>query len=163
MATYAKDTEVSPGRSREEIERTLSRYGATAFGYAVQGDRAMVEFIAHGYRVRFLVDLPDPSDRAFTVTESGRSRQSAAARGEYEKAVRQRWRVLALITKAKLEAVAAGVVAFEREFLPYMVLPSGETVGDAMVPRLAEIVRTGEMPSLLADYTRLALPPATGR
>lgn len=33
MTTYASQTTVSPDRSRAEIERTLSRYGATGFMY----------------------------------------------------------------------------------------------------------------------------------
>jgi hypothetical protein len=159
MSPYAENTQVPAGRSRDEIERTLTRYGAAAFGYAVQRDQAMIEFLMHGYRVRFVIDLPDPGDPQFTETETGRPRQPAVARSEYEKACRQRWRVLALVTKAKLEAVEAGVVTFQREFLPYIVLPSsGLTLGQVIEPKLDDLTGSGEVLSLLADYTRPALP-----
>ena len=41
--SYAKDTSVSVERSRAEIETTLTRYGATAFGYATDEGRAIVQ------------------------------------------------------------------------------------------------------------------------
>lgn len=40
--TYAAKTGVAPDRSRAEIERTLSRYGASQFYYGWDGDRAVV-------------------------------------------------------------------------------------------------------------------------
>ena len=36
---YAAQTEVSSDRSRAEIERTLRKYGATAFAYGWEGNR----------------------------------------------------------------------------------------------------------------------------
>jgi hypothetical protein len=44
MARYAAQTEVSSDRSRSEIERTLRRYGATAFAYGWEGNRAQIGF-----------------------------------------------------------------------------------------------------------------------
>ena len=44
MAKYASTTSVSPEQRRGEIERTLARYGATAFGYATTGAKAQVVF-----------------------------------------------------------------------------------------------------------------------
>lgn len=35
MRRYAKETTVSPEKSRGEIERTLSAFGATGFAYRV--------------------------------------------------------------------------------------------------------------------------------
>ena len=39
---YARGTTVSIARSKEEIERVLARYGADSFGYATEGNRALV-------------------------------------------------------------------------------------------------------------------------
>jgi hypothetical protein len=58
MPTYAAKTTVSPERSRMELEQILSRYGATAFGYGYDGNRAVVTFRANGRVVRFTVDVP---------------------------------------------------------------------------------------------------------
>ena len=61
MTRYADATEVSVEKSRAEIEKTLTRYGATAFAYAWEGGRAVIQFQAKGRRIRFDLPLPDPS------------------------------------------------------------------------------------------------------
>lgn len=154
MAQYAKGTDVPTDRSRAEIEKTLRRYGAAQFAYAWDDSHAILGFTAHERQVRFVVPLPDPAAREFTVTDTGRPRSSTAAADAYERAVRQRWRVLALVVKAKLEAVDSGLIAFEDEFLSYTVLPGGMTVADAIRDRVAEAYATGEVPALLPDYRR---------
>src|SRR5258707_7694039 len=70
MAKYAERTTVSPEQRRGEIERTLARYGATAFGYATSGDRAQVVFEMNGRQMRLDVTSPDRQDKKFTHLES---------------------------------------------------------------------------------------------
>ncbi|HEX7134357.1 MAG TPA: hypothetical protein VF228_17405 [Iamia sp.] len=101
MARYAADTEVSSGRSRDEIERTLARYGADQFAYGWDGTRSMIQFRAHDRQVRFVLDMPDRHDPEFTETPTGKQRAEAAAEKAWEQAGRQRWRALALVVKAK--------------------------------------------------------------
>lgn len=67
----------------------------------------------------------------------------------YEQAVKQRWRALALVIKAKLEAVEAGITIFEDEFLAHIVLPNGQTAGEYMVPQIEAAYETGKMPAML--------------
>lgn len=154
MGTYASDTSVSSEKSRNEIERTLARYGATSFAYGWEQERAMVGFVADDRQIRFVLPLPNREDREFTHTPSrGNRRSDAQIEAAYEQAVRQRWRALALVIKAKLEAVESGIVTFEEEFAMHMVLPNGTTVGDWVVPQIAESYATGKMPPAL-----LALP-----
>jgi hypothetical protein len=40
------------------------------------------------------------------------------------------------VIRAKLEAVEAGIAVFESEFLSFIVMDDGMTVGDILVPRL---------------------------
>lgn len=149
---YAERTEVPSDRSRGEIEKTLKRYGATQFAYGWDRTGAAIAFVAHGRQIRFTLPLPDPDERQFTRTPTGRPRSSAQADAEYERAVRQRWRALSLVVKAKLEAVEAGIAVFEDEFLAYTVLPGGETVGHAIAPRIEEAYRSGQVPALMPSY-----------
>lgn len=151
---YASGTEVPTDRSRSEIEKTLRRYGASQFAYAWDDSHAILGFTAHQRQIRFVVPLPDPNAREFTVTETGRARSASAAADAYERAVRQTWRVLALVIKAKLEAVEARLVAFEDEFLPFTVLPGGKTVADEVRGRVADAYATGDVTPLLPDYRR---------
>lgn len=149
MARYAANTEVSSDRSRSEIERTLRRYGATAFAYAWEGQMATIAFKLADRQIRFRLPLPDPDDREFTVTPTGRDRSASAAEEAYEQAVRQRWRALALVIKAKLEAVEAGISTVEQEFLANVALPNGSTVGEWIGPQLGAVYAKGAMPALM--------------
>ena len=147
MTRYASKTEVSTDRSRVEIERILKRYGATAFGYMWEGTRARIGFAANGRRLRF--DLPLPDRKQFLMSPSGRARGEAAVAAAWEQACRQAWRALALVIKAKLEAVEAGIVAFEAEFLAHILLPDDTTVGPWARPQIEAAYQSGETPRRL--------------
>jgi hypothetical protein len=149
MARYAANTEVPSDRSRAEIERTLRRYGASAFAYGWEGNRAQIGFKLADRQIKFTLPLPDPEAGEFTLTPTGRERSEKAAEDAYEQAVRQRWRALALVIKAKLEAVEAGISTVEREFLDAIMLPDGRTVGDWLGPQLGAVYARETMPALL--------------
>lgn len=159
MSTYASSTTVDPGRSRAEIESTLARYGATSFGYATEDtpeqSRAAITFIANGRHVRFLMSMPSRNSREFTHTpERGTKRSTEVAFKAWEQACRQRWRALALVIKAKLEAVESGIVTFEAEFLAHTIVPgTGQTVAEQIEPSLARAIETGTAPRLLQITT----------
>lgn len=108
----------------------------------------MVGFRMEGRHVKFVLAMPARDDRRFTHHSRGVRTADAAAK-EWDQAVRQRWRALALVIKAKLEAVESGISVFEDEFLANIVLPSGESAGDWMRPQIAEAYRVGTMPALL--------------
>lgn len=150
MTRYAETTSVTSDKSRAEIERTLSRYGATSFMYGWDQQAAIVGFVADDRQVRFTLPMPDKAAREFTHTPSKNLRRSAdQVEAAYEQAVRQRWRALALVIKAKLEAVQAGIVTFEEEFLAHILLPSGDTVGEWITPQLEETYEHATMPEVL--------------
>ena len=153
--TYAKNTTVSREGSIQEIERMLIRNGATRFSYGWDDQgRAAVTFCLKGYFIRFLLTMPDPKSKNFTLTPTGRKQRSERdARAAWEQACRARWRSLALVIKAKLEAVQAGITVIEDEFLAHIVMPDGQTVGHAVMPLINEAYKTGLMPSRM-----LALP-----
>ena len=123
---YAERTKVPVDRSRTEIERTLARYGADAFGYGWDAGRAAISFRANGRHVRFTMPVgDDPQDE------------------------RRRWRALVLVVKAKLEAVESGITTFEDEFLAHIVLPDNRTVTEWLKPQLEIAYESGGMPRQL--------------
>lgn len=146
---YAEATSVPSERSRGEIERTLARYGAEQFMYGWNAANALVGFVVRGKQVRFVLPMPDRQSREFICTPTGRPRSATQAEQAYEQGVRQRWRALALVIKAKLEAVETGIVTFESEFLAHIMLPNGQSVGDWIEPQVDQAYDTGEMPALL--------------
>jgi hypothetical protein len=152
MTVYAKGTSVSVAKTRAEIESMLTRYGASSFASGWDGPTAVIMFEAKGRRIRFSLPLPDPNDMAFTrdPRHTWKERSKAAAQGAYEAECRQRWRALALVIKAKLEAVESGIALFEDEFLANIVVPGGKTFGEWARPELARAYETGVgMPPLL--------------
>ena len=136
-------------RSKAEIESTLARYGADQFMYGWETTRAVIAFRYAGKNVRFVPPLPDPGADEFHLTPGGKSRSEDAAQRACEQAVRQRWRALSLIVKAKIEATETGITSFEDEFLSYIVLPDNSTVGEYMVPQIERAYQTGKMPPML--------------
>ena len=152
--TYAAGTSVPPDRSRGEIERTLARYGAKQFMFGHDEDHGIVAFTMRGRQIRFTMTIPGLNSREVALTETGKRRTTAAAQDARDKLVRQRWRAMLLVIKGKLEAIETGLVTFDTEFLAQTVLPGGETVGDAIVGRVAEAYETGTVGQLLPSYTK---------
>lgn len=150
MTRYAAQTEVTSDRSRNEIERTLQRYGADQFFYGWQDGGATLGFRMQSRRVQFILPLPDRNADEYRFTPSrSYERSQKDWDAAYEQAIRQKWRALALVVKAKLEAVESGITSFEEEFLAHIVLPNGQRVGAFMVPQIATAYETGAMPPLL--------------
>ena len=145
--TYAQETRVSIAKSKTDIERTLTRWGADQFIMGWEGDSAAVGFRINGRQVKMIMPIPPRSD--FTESPAGHYRSEGSIESAWQQGQRARWRGLLLIIKAKLEAVEAGIVSFDEEFLAHVVLPSGETVGRWAVPQVEIAYETGHMPSML--------------
>ena len=147
---YAEKTEVSAEKSRAEIENVLRKYGASGFAYGWEETTAMLQFRIQNRQVRFVLAMPDPKDRQFWRTPGrGLARNKEQAHQAWEQATRQRWRALALVVKAKLEAVEAGIATFEQEFLAHIVLPDGRSIGEYVIPQIETAYHQGGMPKLL--------------
>lgn len=150
MAKYAENTSVTSASSRDEIERTLTRFGASQFMYGWQESMAVIAFAANGKQVRFTLPMPDRNSPEIVRTpEKGLIRSREQQEKAYEQAVRQKWRALAATIKAKFAAVEAGISVFEREFFYDTVLPNGQTVGEYMMPQIERSYQTSTMPPML--------------
>lgn len=157
--TYAAHTQVSVEKSKVEIERTLTRYGASGFMSGWQNGRAVIGFVLgtppHLRQIRFVLELPDRNDKRFTMSKRPSWRPDPnspeKALALWEQACRSRWRALALCIKAKLEACEAGITDIENEFLAHTVLPNGQTAGQWMLPQIAAACETGRMPLALGS------------
>ena len=147
---FASSTSVSVERSRAEIEAVLKKYGATKFASGWDQDKAVIAFEMQARRIRF--DIPIPPLSEFKSREkwgSVRTVPDGEAERLRDQETRRRFRALLLVVKAKLEAVASNVSTFETEFLAFVVLPSGATVGQWLAPQIARTYEDGKMPPLL--------------
>ncbi len=147
MGKYAANTNVSSELSRLEIEKTLLRYGADNFAYAMAAGKALIGFTMCERQIKFV--LPLPAKEEFELTPTGRKRTENSQYEAWEQACRQRWRALNLVIKAKLEAVECGISVFEDEFMANIVLPGGQTVGDFMKPQIEQAYISGSVPQML--------------
>lgn len=149
MSRYAAQTTVTSESSRAEIERTLKRYGADQFMYGWDDEQALVRFRMKERYVEFQLPMPDRESPDFTRHSRGR-RTPEQAEKLWQQATRQRWRALALVVKAKLEAVASEITTFEDEFMAHILLPNGKTVGAWMRPQIETAYEANKMPTMLA-------------
>lgn len=152
MSRYAESTTVSVANSKAEIERIVERWGASQFMSGWSTEQAIIAFSAEGRQVRFVLPMPSKDEKRFTHHSKG-ARTPEAALKEWEQACRQRWRALALVIKAKLEAVESGISVFEDEFMANIVLPGGRTVSEEVRPAIANAYAGGTMQQLLPDYS----------
>jgi hypothetical protein len=134
MARFAAATRVGVDQTRVEIERTLSRYGASAFAYMSQQGRAIIAFEAGDRHIKITVPLP--------TGDSEKEKQEC----------RQRWRALLLVIKAKLESVGSGIETLEQAFYANIVMPGGQTIYEATKEGVAVAYRGGKVQALLPNY-----------
>lgn len=160
--TYAADTTVPISKSKVEIDQLLQRAGATQRGMATDDEKgtAILHFAiappgapADRRHVRIVLPMPKLSDMPAPRTRKSKSRQQML-----EQAQRARWRALALVIKAKLEAVEVGITTIEREFFADIALPNGQSIHEALRPGLREAYASGQMPS-----GALLLGPSSGQ
>lgn len=153
-SNYAKGTEVSIGRSREELERLLRNRGATGFmaGWEEGNDYHVVAFRLAERLIRLTVPRSWLDEHKRTPT--GLVRTDSAAQKAADAEERRRWRSLLLVIKARLVAVDDGVETLETAFLPWVVLPNGQTIAEWIGPQLDTAYATNEMPRLLPGATQ---------
>ncbi len=154
MKRYANKTTVSPDRSKGEIEKLLTQFGASEFGYWTSEDQAKVGFVHRGIRIEIMLPLPKLAD--FYRTPTGRSRTVLQARTERWKETRRRWRSLSLVIKALLVGVEDGVLTFEDAFMPWIVWGDGLTTRQMILPHLEKAIEAGKMPG---SFKRLVVLP----
>lgn len=140
---YADGTDVPVDRSKRHIEELLMKAGAQGYHAGWQAPTEddpgfdAIEFLWNGRQIRFKL----PRHSAKVIRRDRRGREMTAAQID-----RQRWRVLYLVVKAKIEAVQAGISIFEEEFMAFIVTGSGHTIGEVLLPRIV-----GNQPLLLGD------------
>ncbi len=150
MRQHAQGTDVPVGRSRDEIERTLARFGATAQVWMRDDETGVVTvaFKREARAYRFTVPMPPLKD--FEMTPSRKwIRTPEQAQSAKEAEVRRRFRSLANYVKALLDATDSGIIRADEALLPYLMLSDGETV----YQRAAKQMKAGGEVSLAQALT----------
>jgi hypothetical protein len=133
--TYAHRTAVPLERSKAEVEKLLTNYGADQFVSGWADGQAMIAFRLKALHIKMVIPMP--------------ARKQGMSETKLAQLQRERWRAIVLIIKAKLEAVRSGVRTLEQEFLDDIVVPGGKTFGEWARPQIAAAYEKGQMPKQL--------------
>jgi L-rhamnose mutarotase len=104
---FAEYTKVSVQQTQNDIEKLVTKAGATHFASFKEPESAMIAFRLKERNIRFKIALPKKMN---------------------DQEVRSRWRAMLLVIKAKLESVEANIETLEEAFLSQVVMPGGDTV-----------------------------------
>lgn len=118
------NTSVTPGKTRDEVEKLLKRVGADSFRWSsFQGEETLEALLSwKDQRLGFRLSAKYTTDR---------ERQ-------------QKLRALYWYLKAKIEAIQFGLVDLEQEFLPYLLTASGRTVYEIQEGQVLKLLAEGK-------------------
>jgi len=145
MKRYAADTTVPVARSRGEIDSLLRQWKCKGIQWTDQFDDGIVvlrfawAFEGNSYMTRFTIRLPSESELMKQAIDGRSSTKISPIKLEklQAKQGQQEHRILLLWLKAAFNAVQAGIVRAEEIFLPFLEGANGQTVSEAVLPRLA--------------------------
>ena len=152
--SYAKGTVVSIGRTREEIEHTLERFGATHQLWMRDDEQnaGTLAFRRERTNYRFLVHLP--SLEQFSTTPTSKQTRAQTTMEQMQQAENRRlFRSLANYIKAMLDAIDSGIITAEEALLPYQILPGGQTIFERAQLQLRSGDNIDLLPALGAGRT----------
>lgn len=147
---FAKDTDVPEDQTRTNIERVLSKYGATGYGIIHDGDNWRIVFKIEGRMVQMDFSTPQMSED-YRRDAIDRLKPEKYQKSGWEQAKRSYWRAIYNVIKFKLEAVAIGYSTVEREFLSDVLMHDGSKIGDWIHPQIEQMYKTGKMPPMLPE------------
>lgn len=150
---YAENTSVSVARSKDEIETTLRKYGASSIATMSSERQAIVAFEMSNRRVMFELALPAPQRTRMRYGKEVAADPQWVAE-QHESACRSAWRALMLAIKAKLVSIESGVEQFDEAFLAHIMVPGknkSQRFGPLARKALDTSYNTGTLPPLLGD------------
>lgn len=127
---FAEDTSVPTSRTQEEIKVRLRKAGASSIAVFESDTFTAIAFSLGIGMYRITVPV-DPTAKDVAQDQ------------------RRAWRLLGLLMKSKLEAVAEGATTVEREFLADRLLYDGSTMGQWSEEQLRLAHEQGSMPTTL--------------
>lgn len=136
MGRYAEGTSVPVEKSRAEMIGTLGRFGVKKFGWDMQDSADILFFEVNGKSYRMEIVRPAPDDVAYNP----RIDKKTLLDREWAR----RWRANAMMLKMRLEFAESGDSTAEVELLPYLLLKTGETLGEAVLGGSVPLLAAGK-------------------
>ena len=127
-------TLVAVDKSQGKIRQLIMKHGGTGIAFVsqikprIEGVEATISLDGKTYRIRLAVPIRmDLDDKKLEQEE------------------RRIWRVVFYHLKNTYETAMAGVVDLRELLLPFVVTNDGRTIGQRMLERLPEAVKTGRL------------------
>lgn len=127
---FADGTKVSVESSRGEISGILAKHGCLRMAWGTEPEGDTLQFELGGQHFRFRIERPTPEEVRRRDAGDYAYPQNVDWRTKAEAEWRRRWRAHVLLIKAKLEFIDGGDTTLETEFMPYLVMPGGRTLGE---------------------------------
>lgn len=136
-------TRISAQRTVREIEELLTGHGARSIlkNYDANGDIESVSFKVITAQGEIGIRLPVNPDAVLKVMNGTKTPRHYCNR---QQAVRVAWRIAKDWIKAQMAIIETEMVKMEQVFLPYWVMPSGETLYDYYVGTGFQITQGGK-------------------
>ena len=149
MSLYAEGTSTSESKSKVEIDELLRKWKSTNVAVGEGAAGAVVYFGIGQWQVKFEVPMPSLGDaeKALKGKRSYHYPTTVQKTAWVEQERRRRWRALLLTVKAKLVSVENAIETFEQAFLAHLVIEGGQTVGQRVLPAIAETYKSGRVPN----------------
>lgn len=149
MTRYAEGTTVPVAKTKGEILELLVTHGASHYGFGTETlpepGREIVAFSLRGLNYRFEVERPTWTAVARTYANPERVQNRSIP---VEREWMRRWRARLLWLKATLEFADGDSGETARLLLPFLVLPSGDTMATWAADQMVAI-KERRMPLLL--------------
>lgn len=136
MSVYAEGTKVAVTKTLAEIEDLVRKRGGQRFYRGEQDDWMVLGWWQSERMVMFGVALP-PLKQFERKPRGYGSRPMSEQLALQEQAMREQWRAVLLVIKAKYASVDAKIESFEESFLGQLVVPDPETGRHVAFARLA--------------------------
>ena len=130
MKRFADGTKVSVESSRGEISGILAKHGCERMAWGTEPVGDTLQFELGDQRFRFRIMRPTADEIRKRDSGDYVYSHNVDWKTKAEQEWRRRWRAHVLLIKAKLEFIDGGDTSLEQEFMPYLLMPNGRTLGE---------------------------------
>jgi len=145
QAKYAAGTTVSTSQSREEIEHTLQRFGASKYIWARDDENGRVTVGFNREQRTYRISFSLPSIKKFesyrrTGSHHDIKRTESAALALQEQEIKRLFRSFGNYLKAMMAAIDDRIITADEALLPYMMLAGGRTVAEEIEANIERVL-----------------------
>jgi hypothetical protein len=138
-----EDTSVAVTKSQEGIRNLVMRHSGFGFAAVSERDPMGKAPSREGFHAKVLIDGKPYAVRVMAQLKMAPTRMTDVQQQKFrEQEERRIWRVLYYHMKSVFEASDSGVMEFRELMLPYILLATGSTIAEKVLPELDRAIQT---------------------